>query len=56
MNEEVIKNFKFLNDRINEIHKRLDDLAAQNKADLEDAIIELASIIPDTDEIVEEEM
>jgi hypothetical protein len=45
MNEEVIKNFKQLNDRINEIHKRLDDIAISNKSMLEDAIIELAAII-----------
>ena len=44
--EEIMKNFKIVNDRINEIHKRLDDMDNANKSMLEDAIIELASLIP----------
>ena len=44
--EEIMKNFKIVNDRINEIHERLDDMDNANKSMLEDAIIELASLIP----------
>lgn len=50
MSEEIIKNFKYLNDRINEIFKILDDNAIGNKSMLEDAIIELASIIEPQEE------
>ena len=44
---DIVKNFKIIQDQINELNKKVSATAETNKAMLEDGMIELASIITD---------